>query len=52
MAQFVCEVLGLTTAATIDDGSAVRRPAAAVFAEEFQSQCDGNDHGRGGDQRR
>ncbi len=41
MAQFVCEELGLTTAATIDDGSAYADQLAAVFAEEFQSQCDG-----------
>jgi branched-chain amino acid transport system substrate-binding protein len=41
MAQFVCEELQLTTAATIDDGSAYADQLAAVFAEEFQSQCDG-----------
>ncbi|MEO5985975.1 MAG: branched-chain amino acid ABC transporter substrate-binding protein [Candidatus Limnocylindria bacterium] len=41
MAQFVCEVLGLTTAATIDDGSAYADQLAAVFAAEFPSQCDG-----------
>lgn len=41
MAQFVCEELGLTTAATIDDGSAYADQLAAVFVEEFQSQCDG-----------
>lgn len=41
MAQFVCEELGLSTAATIDDGSAYADQLAAVFAEEFQSQCDG-----------
>jgi branched-chain amino acid transport system substrate-binding protein len=41
MAQFVCEVLGLSTAATIDDGSAYADQLAAVFAEEFQSQCGG-----------
>jgi branched-chain amino acid transport system substrate-binding protein len=41
MAQFVCEVLGLSTAATIDDGSAYADQLAAVFAEEFQAQCDG-----------
>jgi len=41
MAQFVCEVLGLTTAATIDDGSAYADQLAAVFAEEFPAQCDG-----------
>ncbi len=42
MAQFVCEVLGLTTAATIDDGSAYADQLAAVFAAEFPSQCDGS----------
>jgi branched-chain amino acid transport system substrate-binding protein len=41
MAQFVCEVLGLSTAATIDDGSAYADQLAAVFAEEFPAQCDG-----------
>ena len=41
MATFVCEVLGLTTAATIDDGSPYADQLAAVFAAEFQSQCDG-----------
>ncbi|HET6380584.1 MAG TPA: branched-chain amino acid ABC transporter substrate-binding protein [candidate division Zixibacteria bacterium] len=41
MAQFVCEELQLETAATIDDGSAYADQLAAVFAEEFQSQCDG-----------
>ncbi len=42
MAQFVCEVLGLTTAATIDDGSAYADQLAAVFAAEFPSQCGGS----------
>lgn len=41
MAQFVCEVLGLGTAATIHDGSAYADQLAAVFREEFASQCDG-----------
>ena len=41
MAQYVCEVLGLTTAATIDDGSAYADQLAAVFAAEFPTQCDG-----------
>lgn len=41
MAQFACEVLGVTTAATIDDGSAYADQLAAVFAEEFPAQCDG-----------
>src|SRR5687768_6626221 len=41
MAEFVCDVLGLTTAATIDDGSAYADQLAAVFREEFTAQCDG-----------
>ena len=41
MATFVCEELGLTTAATIDDGSAYADQLAAVFAAEFQEQCGG-----------
>ena len=41
MATFVCEVLGLTTAATIDDGSPYADQLANVFAREFESQCDG-----------
>jgi len=41
MAQFVCEVLGLGTAATIHDGSAYADQLAAVFRDEFASQCDG-----------
>jgi branched-chain amino acid transport system substrate-binding protein len=41
MAQFVCEELQLTTAATIDDGSAYADQLAAVFAEEFPAQCGG-----------
>jgi branched-chain amino acid transport system substrate-binding protein len=41
MAQYVCEVLGLETAATIDDGSPYADQLAAVFAESFQEQCDG-----------
>jgi branched-chain amino acid transport system substrate-binding protein len=41
MAQYVCEELGLATAATIHDGSAYADQLAAVFREEFQSQCDG-----------
>jgi branched-chain amino acid transport system substrate-binding protein len=41
MAQFVCEVLGLSTAATIHDGSAYADQLAAVFREEFTAQCDG-----------
>jgi branched-chain amino acid transport system substrate-binding protein len=41
MATFVCEELGLTTAATIDDGSAYADQLAAVFAREFPALCDG-----------
>jgi branched-chain amino acid transport system substrate-binding protein len=41
MAQFVCEELQLTTAATIDDGSAYADQLAAVFAREFPAQCEG-----------
>jgi branched-chain amino acid transport system substrate-binding protein len=41
MAQFVSEVLGLTSAATIDDGSAYADQLAAVFAEEFSSTYGG-----------
>lgn len=41
MAQFVCEVLELKTAATIDDGSAYADQLAAVFAKSFQDTCGG-----------
>jgi branched-chain amino acid transport system substrate-binding protein len=41
MAQFVCEELGLTTAATIDDGSPYADQLAAVFAENFPTECGG-----------
>ncbi|HYI66068.1 MAG TPA: branched-chain amino acid ABC transporter substrate-binding protein [Candidatus Limnocylindrales bacterium] len=41
MATFVCEVLSLTTAATIDDGSPYADQLANVFAREFESQCGG-----------
>jgi branched-chain amino acid transport system substrate-binding protein len=41
MAQFVCEVLGLSTAATIDDGSPYADQLANVFAREFEEQCGG-----------
>lgn len=41
MAQFVCEVLELSTAATIDDGSAYADQLAAVFAQSFQDTCGG-----------
>ena len=38
---FVCDVLGLTSAATIDDGSAYADQLAAVFAASFPETCDG-----------
>lgn len=41
MAQFVCEELGLKTAATIDDGSPYADQLAAVFAESFPEECGG-----------
>jgi branched-chain amino acid transport system substrate-binding protein len=41
MAQFVCEVLSLSSAATIDDGSPYADQLANVFAREFESQCGG-----------
>jgi branched-chain amino acid transport system substrate-binding protein len=41
MAQFVCEVLGLETAATVDDGSPYADQLANVFARQFEEQCDG-----------
>ena len=41
MAQFACEELQVTTAATIHDGSAYADQLAAVFREEFASQCGG-----------
>jgi branched-chain amino acid transport system substrate-binding protein len=41
MAQFVCEVLQLSTAATIDDGSPYADQLANVFARSFEEQCGG-----------
>jgi branched-chain amino acid transport system substrate-binding protein len=41
MATFVCEVLGLSTASTIDDGSPYADQLAAVFAGSFTEQCGG-----------
>ncbi|HJP70370.1 MAG TPA: branched-chain amino acid ABC transporter substrate-binding protein [Candidatus Limnocylindria bacterium] len=41
MAQFVSEVLGVTTAATIDDGSAYADQLAAVFAKSFAEDYGG-----------
>lgn len=39
MAEFVCDVLGLESAATIDDGSPYADQLAAVFAESFSGSC-------------
>ena len=45
MAQFACEVLGVTSAATIDDGSPYADQLANVFARSFEELCDGKwDH--------
>ena len=41
MAQYACEELGVTTAATIHDGSPYAQQLQQVFADNFQSQCDG-----------
>ena len=41
MAQFACEVLGVGSAATIDDGSPYADQLANVFARSFEEQCDG-----------
>jgi branched-chain amino acid transport system substrate-binding protein len=41
MAQYACEELGVTTAATIDDGSPYADQLANVFARSFEEQCDG-----------
>ncbi|HET7645738.1 MAG TPA: branched-chain amino acid ABC transporter substrate-binding protein [Candidatus Limnocylindria bacterium] len=41
MAQFVSEVLGLTSAATIDDGSPYADQLANVFARTFEDEYDG-----------
>jgi branched-chain amino acid transport system substrate-binding protein len=41
MAQFVSEVLGATTAATIDDGSAYADQLAAVFVQSFTEEYGG-----------
>ena len=41
MAQFVCEELTLSTAATIDDGSPYADQLANVFARSFEEQCGG-----------
>ena len=41
MAQFVCEELQLSTAATIDDASPYADQLANVFARSFEEQCGG-----------
>lgn len=41
MARYACEELGAETAATIHDGSPYAEQLQAVFAESFQSECDG-----------
>jgi branched-chain amino acid transport system substrate-binding protein len=41
MAQYACEELGVTTAATIHDGSPYAQQLQQVFADNFQSLCDG-----------
>jgi branched-chain amino acid transport system substrate-binding protein len=41
MAQFACEELQVSTAATIDDGSPYADQLAAVFARSFEEQCGG-----------
>ena len=41
MAQYACEVLGVSTAATIDDGSPYADQLANVFARGFEEQCGG-----------
>ena len=41
MASFACEVLEVTRAATIHDGSPYAQQLQQVFADEFQAQCDG-----------
>jgi branched-chain amino acid transport system substrate-binding protein len=41
MAQFACEELGVTTAATIHDGSPYAEQLQGVFADAFASECGG-----------
>lgn len=45
MAQFACEELGVTTAATIHDGSPYAEQLQAVFVESFADQCGGETSG-------
>ncbi len=39
MATFACEELGVTTAATVHDGSAYAEQLQQVFADEFEAMC-------------
>jgi branched-chain amino acid transport system substrate-binding protein len=41
VAQFACEELGVTTAATIHDGSPYAEQLQQVFADDFAEVCDG-----------
>ncbi len=41
MAQFACEELGVTRAATVHDGSPYAEQLQQVFADEFVAQCGG-----------
>ncbi len=41
MAQFACEELGVTRAATVHDGSPYAEQLQQVFADQFVEQCDG-----------
>lgn len=41
VAKFACEVLGVSTAATIHDGSPYAEQLQQVFVDQFAEQCDG-----------
>ena len=41
MAEYACDVLGVSTAATIDDGSPYADQLANVFARSFEETCGG-----------
>jgi branched-chain amino acid transport system substrate-binding protein len=41
VAQFACEELGVSTAATIHDGSPYAEQLQQVFVDEFEAQCQG-----------
>lgn len=41
MATFACDELGVTSAATVHDGSPYSEQLQQVFADEFVAQCDG-----------